>query len=60
MKLELCVHVAQYNHMRFQSEYETDMKAAAYDLIAQMQPWAAIYPAIAQKIAELEEAYGAG
>ncbi len=57
MKLEVCVHVAQYNNLRFQSEFSQDMQAAARDLIAQMQPWAAIYPAIARWIAALKEAY---
>ena len=57
MKLELRVNVEPYVSLQFQSEYSQDMKAAARDLIMQMEPYAKQYPAIAKRITELQKAY---
>jgi hypothetical protein len=57
MQIERKVNLGGFQTMAFRSSEQSTVQACARDLIAQMQPMATAYPALAQVIKEIKDAY---
>jgi len=58
MKIGITAGVGGMQFFRFDSSEREDLKACARDILEQMRPLVASYPALAFKIKEIETAYG--